>query len=190
MWYNFLTIDETFLVCLFLITEFSNAINITPIWNRISPTEIFFLYSICNILTSNPTELLNKKSTCANNRCIRSKISGDNLDCGRVELSADATLTEAGGCQKLYNPVLREVRVSWRSEFGVNACSSKQWEPDPAESWALRSPGWAAQENERDVLLWPEELGVNMLQFCSVSNLPITHIPFVTLSNKVRGIFF
>ena len=38
-------------------------------------------WEICNILTSDPAELSNKKCTRVNNRCIRSKISGDNLDC-------------------------------------------------------------------------------------------------------------
>ena len=42
--------------------------------------------SECNILTSDPAELSNKKCTCVNNRCIRWKISGDNIDCWRVEL--------------------------------------------------------------------------------------------------------
>ena len=55
----------------------------------------------CNILTSHPAKLSNKKCTCVNNRSIRSKISGDTLDCGRVELGADATLTEAGGSQTI-----------------------------------------------------------------------------------------
>ena len=55
----------------------------------------------CNILTSDSAELSHKKCTCVNNRCIRSKISGDNLYCGWVELSADATLTEAGGYQTI-----------------------------------------------------------------------------------------
>ena len=57
---------------------------------------IDILESICNILTSDLAELSNMKYTCVNNRCIRSKISGDNLGRERVELSADATLTEAG----------------------------------------------------------------------------------------------
>ena len=35
----------------------------------------------CNILTSDPAEQSNKKCTSLNNRCFRSKISGDNLDC-------------------------------------------------------------------------------------------------------------
>ena len=33
----------------------------------------------CKILISDPAELSNKKCTCLNNRCMRSKISGDNL---------------------------------------------------------------------------------------------------------------
>ena len=36
-------------------------------------------------------ELSNKSCTCVNNRCIRSKISGYNLDSGRAELGADVT---------------------------------------------------------------------------------------------------
>ena len=34
-------------------------------------------------------ELSNKRCTCVNNRCIRSKTSGYNLDCGWVELGED-----------------------------------------------------------------------------------------------------
>ena len=40
-------------------------------------------------------KLPNKRCTCVNNRCIRSKISGDNLDCGQVELDADVTPTRS-----------------------------------------------------------------------------------------------
>ena len=61
--------------------------------------KIFNHLQICNILTSDPAELSNKTCTRVNNRCIRSKISGDNLDCDRVELGVDATLTEVGGRQ-------------------------------------------------------------------------------------------
>ena len=66
-----------------------------------SRNTLSIFYHYYNILTSDPAELTNKKSTGVNNRCIRSKISGDNLDYVRVELSADATLTEAGGCQTI-----------------------------------------------------------------------------------------
>ena len=46
----------------------------------------------CNILTSDPVELSNKKCTCVNNRCTRSKISGDNpwLWTGWIECRCDA----------------------------------------------------------------------------------------------------
>ena len=36
-----------------------------------------------------PTRLSDEKCTCVNNRCIRSKILRDNLDCRRVELSVN-----------------------------------------------------------------------------------------------------
>ena len=60
-----------------------------------------FIISHCNILTSDSAELSNKKCICVNNRCIRSKISGDNLECERIELCAAATLIEAGGRQTI-----------------------------------------------------------------------------------------
>ena len=43
----------------------------------------------CCILTSDPAELSDEKCTCVNDKCIRSNISGDNLDCRRVELSVN-----------------------------------------------------------------------------------------------------
>ena len=60
-----------------------------------------FSVGSCNILTSDPAEVSNNKCTSVNNRCIRLKISGGNFDCGRVELSADATLAEVGECQTI-----------------------------------------------------------------------------------------
>ena len=48
----------------------------------------------------------------------------------------------------------------------------KEEELAPSRGWALRAPGWAAQENEREALLWPEELRVNMLQ--SLFSLQLT----------------
>ena len=44
----------------------------------------------CCILTSDPGGLSDEKCTCVNNRCIRSKILGDTLDCRRVELSVNS----------------------------------------------------------------------------------------------------
>ena len=39
------------------------------------------------------------------------------------------------------------------SQLESVCCSSRQWEPDSAESWVLRPPGWAAKQNEKEVLL-------------------------------------
>ena len=41
-----------------------------------------------------------------------------------------------------------------------------------------QAPGWAAQENGKEMLLKLEELGVNMLQLCSVFNSPLTDNTF------------
>ena len=60
--------------------------------------------------------------------------------------------------------------------------------------WALRTHGWAAQQNEEEVLLWSEELGANMWQSLSVSNSPLTHNqhqPFRNpFENKVWEVYF
>ena len=69
----------------------------------------FISMALCNILTSDPAELSNKKCTCVNNRCIRSRISGDNLDCRRVELGAD----------------VRPTRSRWMSNNCITRCDRK-----------------------------------------------------------------
>ena len=67
----------------------------------------------------------------------------------------------------------------------------KSWRNDAVEktapSWELgpRVSGWATLENGKETLM-AIRVGVNKLQFCSVSN-SLSH---TTLSNKVRGIFF
>ena len=54
--------------------------------------------------------------------------------------------------KQLYNPVLQEVRVSWRSEFGVSCCSSRSENQVPAEA-GPSGPRLSSQENEKEVLL-------------------------------------
>ena len=110
------------------------------------------------------------------------------LTCGRVEFSADATQV---GVKQLYNPVPQTVPVSWsqlqlkfKLLFEAVRTSSQQ------RAWALRTPSWAAQQNEKEVLLKTEELGGQYVAICSVSNSPLTHNPFATLSNKVWEIYF
>ena len=146
----------------------------------------FSFSSFWNILTSDPVMLSDQKCTCVNNRCIRSKISGDNLDCRRVELSTNVMLA----------------RSRWTSNYYITpaAGSSDQlkkrcWNDKhvPAEAGPpgprLSNPG----ERERNAAM-VRRVGVNMLQFCSVSNSPLTdntfRNPFEPFSNRVRGIFF
>ena len=69
-----------------------------------------------------------------------------------------------------------EVRVSVRG-------SEKQL---PAKGLGPQDPGWAAQQNEKEVLLKTEELEVNMLQ--SVQSP--THLSHTTLWNKVWEVYF
>ena len=81
----------------------------------------------------------------------------------------------------LYNSVHRKF-----NQLGIRQVGEKmlEWEHVP-ERLGPQGPGWAAQENGKETRLWPR-VGVNMLQFCSISN-SLSH---TTLSNKVGGIFF
>ena len=72
--------------------------------------------------------------------------------------------------------------VNWRSDELETRCSRRSQHP---ERLAPRPPR-ASLENEKDTTLTAIRVGVNMLQFCSVSN-SLSH---TNLSNKVRGIFF
>ena len=66
----------------------------------------------------------------------------------------------------------------------------KRWRNDavektaPSRELSPRASSWATLENGKETLM-ALRVGVNMLQFCSVSN-SLSH---TTLSNKVRGIF-
>ena len=66
---------------------------------------------------------------------------------------------------------------SWREDDGMRTCSREAGLPGPR----LSSLG----ERERNAVM-ANRVGVNMLQFCSVSN-SFSH---TTFSNKMRGIFF
>ena len=60
-----------------------------------------------------------------------------------------------------------EVQIIWGSDQLERRCWIKEHVP---ERLGPQAPGWAAQENGKEKRLWPIEWGVNMLQFCSVSN--------------------
>ena len=100
------------------------------------------------------------------------------IDCGRVELSADATLTEAGGVKQLYNPVLQEVRVSWRSEFGVNCCSSRRENQVPAEAEPSGPSVEQPRRMRKKCCYSQKSWGSICCSLCSVSKSPLTHNPF------------
>ena len=55
----------------------------------------------------------------------------------------------------------------WRSDELEIRCGRENQHPERLGSQA---PGWAVQENGKETRLWPIRVGVNMLQFCSVSN--------------------
>ena len=67
--------------------------------------------------------------------------------------------------------------MRWRNDAVEKTAPSRELGP--------QASGWATQENRKETLM-AIRVGVNMLQFCSVSN-SLSH---TTLSNKVRGIYF
>ena len=77
-----------------------------------------------------------------------------------------------------YNPVPQLESVSW---------SSRQWEPAPSRG--LGSSGPPVEQPRRSAAIargtWGQYVAV-----CSVSNSPLTHNPFATLSNKVWEVYF
>ena len=89
--------------------------------------------------------------------------------------------------KQLYNPVPQRVELVGISCSWSSSCSSRQWEP--AEGWALRTPVEQPAEWERSAAkdrgTWGQYVAV-----CSVSNSPLTHNPFATLSNKVWEVYF
>ena len=102
------------------------------------------------------------------------------LTCERVEFSADATPTRSRWMSNNYI-----MRCHRQLELvGVScSCSSRQWEPAPDRGLAaLSDPRLSSPaEWERSAAIvrgtWGQYVAV-----CSVSNSPLTHNPFATLS--------
>ena len=106
------------------------------------------------------------------------------------------------GREQLYNSVLRkfnqlETRCGRDSQHPAEGAlrppinefgDQKSWRNDavektaPSKELGPRASGWATLEDEKEMLM-AIRVGVNMLQFCSVSN-SLSH---TNLSNKVRG---
>ena len=54
--------------------------------------------------------------------------------------------------EQLYNPGEDRKSVSWRSDQLVRRCWNEDHVP---ERLGPQAPGWAAQENRKETLLWP-----------------------------------
>ena len=118
-----------------------------------------------NLLTSEPAGLLDEKCTCVNNRCIRSKMSGDNLDCRWVELSTNVTLARSRWTSNYYiTPATGSSDQLERRCWNENHVSAEAWTPMPPfeQPWSMGK----------------KSCGGHMLQFCSVSNSPLTDNTF------------
>ena len=125
---------------------------------------------MCSILTSDPAWLSDEKHTCVNNRCIRSRGSGNNLDYRRVELSTNVMLTRSRWASNYYiTPVTGSSNQLERRCWNENHVPVEAGPPGPR----LSSPG----ERKRNAAM-AGRVGVNMLPFCSVSNSPLTDNTF------------
>ena len=92
--------------------------------------------------------------------------------------------------KQLYNPVPQTVRVSWNQLVGVRVAVRGSENQLPAEGLGPQDPRLSsATEWERSVAIvrgtWGQYVAV-----CSVSNSPLTHNPFTTLSHKVWEVCF
>ena len=100
---------------------------------------------------------------------------------GWIRCKCDAHKKQVG-VKQLYNPVPRRVGVSWGQlqlkfelQFEAVRTSSQQW------AWALRTPSWAAQQNEKRSASIVRGTGGQYVAVCSVSNSPLTQNPFAPL---------
>ena len=119
-----------------------------------------------------PAELSDEKCTCVNNRCIRSNISGDNLDCQRVELSANVTLTRSRLTSNY------DITPMWQ-EFRSVGEKMLEWEPCPSRGWAPRPPVEQLRRTGKKVCDNQKSCGgVNTLQSLFVLQLTSHTQPF------------
>ena len=108
------------------------------------------------------------------NRCIRSTISRYNLDRWRVEFRAIATPT--GSRWPSNNYITRWHNLSQLD--GVRVAVRGSENQLPAEGLWLRTPGWAAQKNEKRSAAIVRWTVAQYAAVCSVSNSHLTHNPF------------
>ena len=143
-------------------------------------------------MASDQAELSDEKFTWVNNRCIRLKISGDNLDCRRVELSANC---DATGSRWMSNNYITRVRQEV-SQLEIRVWSQllqfEEWEPRHSRGWAPRPPVEQLRRTWKKCCYSQKSGGQYVAVFVQ-SPTHLSHVtfrnPFVTLSNKVRYIF-
>ena len=109
----------------------------------------------------------NRKCTCVNNRCIQSRniriwpwLSRDWIEC-EIETLAGRRVD----VKLLYNPGYRKFKSVGEKMLEWRPCPREAGPPGPR----LSSPG----EREGNAVM-AIRVGVNMFQFCSVSNSPLT----------------
>ena len=124
-----------------ILVDFTNSL----VW-MVFTNPIISNFSICSMLTSDPAELSDEKFTSVNNRCIRSKISGDNLNCRQVQLSANC---DATGSRWMSNNYITRVRQE------VNQLERRCWNENhvPAEAGPLGLRLSSLRERERNAVI-------------------------------------
>ena len=131
----------------------------------------------CNILTLDPA--VNQETGASGQR-----YRGITLTCGRVEFGAVATPTGSRWMSNNYiTRCHRRLQLVGVSRSWSSSCSSWQWEPAPDRGLAaLSDPQLSSPaEWERRAAIVKRTRG-QYVAVCSVSNSPLTHNPFATLS--------
>ena len=80
--------------------------------------------------------------------------------------------------------------VSWRSEFGVSCCSSRSENQVPAEAGPSGPLVEQPRRRRKKCCYSQKSWGSICCCFCSVSNSPLTHNPFVPFRIKCERYIF
>ena len=84
--------------------------------------------------------------------------------------------------KQLYNPVLQEVRVGWRSEFGVSGCSSRSENQVPAEAGPSGPPIEQPRRTRKKCCYSQKTWGSICYSFVQ----PPTHLSHINLSQPFQ----
>ena len=132
----------------------------------------------------------NRKCTCVNNWCIWSRNSRENLDRGWDEWVQFVTPTRRRWVMNYYISQCTGNSIRWRRDAEEKASTQQRGPSDsPLISWGSDEleircgrenqhperlgPNWAAQENGKEMQLWPIEWG--SIYCCSVRSPTPSH---------------